>query len=108
MAASDVFCLPSYREGFGLAVVESAACGIPSVASRIYGLTDAVQEGVTGLLHQPKNVSELQACLMRFVEDKDLRVEMGQAARKRANALFNEKRVAGEFVTYLDNLISKI
>ena len=108
MATADVFCLPSYREGFGLVVVEAAACGIPSIASRIYGLTDAVQEGVTGLLHQPGNVSEIQACLVKFVNDKDLRIQMGQAARKRAVALFNEKRVTGELVSFLDNVLKTL
>ena len=108
MTAADVFCAPSYREGFGLVTIEAAACEIPSVVSRVYGLTDAVEEGVTGLLHQPKNVSEIQACLIRFINDKDLRIRMGQAARKRAITLFNEKRVTGEFVKYLDNLIKNI
>ncbi len=49
MAAGDVFCLPSYREGFGSVVLEAAAAGLPSLASRIYGLTDAVVEGETGI-----------------------------------------------------------
>jgi nucleoside-diphosphate-sugar epimerase/glycosyltransferase involved in cell wall biosynthesis len=108
MAAADVFCMPSYREGFGLVVIEAAASGLPSVASHIYGLTDAVQEGVTGLLHQPKNVLEIQKCLTRFITDKNLCVQMGQAARKRAISLFNEKRITGEFVRYLDNLIKSV
>jgi glycosyltransferase involved in cell wall biosynthesis len=108
MAAADIFCLPSYREGLPMTVLQAAACEIPSVASRVYGVTDAVQEGVTGLLHQTKNVSELQACLMKFINDKKLRIQMGQAARKRALTLFNEKRVTGEFVKYLDNLIKNI
>jgi nucleoside-diphosphate-sugar epimerase/glycosyltransferase involved in cell wall biosynthesis len=107
MTVADVLCLPSYREGFGLVVIEAAACGIASVASRIYGLTDAVQDGVTGLLHEPGMVLELQACLMRFVDDKDLQVQMGQAARKRAITLFGEKRVTDELVYYLDGLIKK-
>ena len=108
MAAADIFCLPSYREGLPMTVLEAAACGIPSVASRVYGMTDAVQEGVTGLLHQSKNIPEIQACLMRFINDKKLRIQMGQAARKRAITLFNEKRVTGEFVKYLGNLIKNI
>ena len=45
---------------------------------------------------------------MRFVNDKDLRIQMGQAARKRAVALFDEKRVTGELVSYLDNVLKKL
>jgi nucleoside-diphosphate-sugar epimerase/glycosyltransferase involved in cell wall biosynthesis len=108
MASADVFCLPSYREGFGLVVLEAASCGLPSVASNIYGLTDAVQEGVTGLLHQPKSILEIQTCLMKFVNDKRLCAQMGQAARNRAISLFNEKRVVGEFKSYLDNVIKSV
>ncbi len=50
MAGADIFILPSHREGFGSTVIEAAATGIPAIASRIYGLTDAVQDGETGYL----------------------------------------------------------
>ena len=59
MAAADLFCLPSYREGFGMAAVEAGSCGLPVITSRIYGLTDAVEEGVTGLMHEPGDVNEI-------------------------------------------------
>ena len=63
MQAADLFCLPSYREGFGSSVIEAAACGVPALASRIYGLTDAVIEGKTGWLHTSKDVNDLTKCL---------------------------------------------
>ena len=59
MAAADVFCLPSYREGFGMAIIEAASAGIPSIGTRIYGVTDAIDEGKTGCLYAPRNVDEL-------------------------------------------------
>ena len=45
MQSADLFCLPSYREGFGSSIIEAAACSVPSLASQIYGLTDSVIEG---------------------------------------------------------------
>ena len=50
MATADVFCLPSYREGFGTVIIEAAACGTPSIGSNIYGISDAILDKETGLL----------------------------------------------------------
>ena len=91
MAAADVFCLPSYREGFGSVLIEAAACGVPAVASRIYGVTDAVVEGVTGLLHSPGDVEDIRLCLERMSRDHELRERLGAQARHRAVELFDSK-----------------
>jgi glycosyltransferase involved in cell wall biosynthesis len=88
MAAADVFCLPSYREGFGMSLLEAAACGVPAVASRIYGITDAVQENVTGLLVPPRDADALAEALERIIQDAPLRARLGAAARERAARLF--------------------
>lgn len=93
MAAADIFCLPSYREGFGNSVLEAAAVGIPTVATRIYGLTDAVEDGVTGLLVNPGDSEDLAKNLRLLLEDVSLRHEMGEAARKRALELFSQERI---------------
>ena len=83
MAAGDVLCLPSYREGFGSVVIEAAAAGLPAVASRIYGLVDAVVDGRTGLLHEPGDIADLTACLRQVAASAGLRCALGSAARDR-------------------------
>lgn len=93
MAAADIFCLPSYREGFGSTIIEAAACGLPSVASRIYGLTDAVIHGVTGFLYPPGNIESLLQALVKLVENPTFRNRMGKTARNRAMDLFSQKRM---------------
>lgn len=98
MAAADVFCLPSYREGFGGVVIEAAACAVPAVGSRIYGISDSIVDGRTGLLHAPGDIAALGGQLQRLIEDDALRRRMGQAARERAVQAFPMKRLTSELL----------
>jgi glycosyltransferase involved in cell wall biosynthesis len=93
MAAADVLCLPSYRKGFGSVIIEAAACGCPCIASRVYGVTDAVEENVTGFLHLPGDVEGLRDCLGRVCADPAQARVLGTQACQRAHALFGESRV---------------
>lgn len=101
MAAADLFCLPSYREGFGSVLIEAAAAGVPSVASRIYGITDAVVDGETGLLHEPGNPEDLSRALRNLLRDVPARNTMAEAARLRAVSKFSSRHVEDLFVDYL-------
>lgn len=104
MAAADVFCLPSYREGFGMTIIEAAACGVPAVASRIYGITDAVADGKTGVLFTAGDVSALTQALLTLITDNMLRKQMGDAARERVIKLFSSERITGDMVALYDSL----
>jgi glycosyltransferase involved in cell wall biosynthesis len=104
MAAADIFCLPSYREGFGMTIIEAAACGVPAVASRIYGISDAVADGKTGLLYPAGDVHALTQALLRLSADDELRKQMGDEARGRARAMFLSESIARDMVTLYDSL----
>ena len=107
MAAADVFCLPSYREGFGITLIEAAACGVPAVASRISGIVDAVSDGETGLLYTPANVAELTHALLTLISDYPLCQRMGVLARSRAVSLFAADKITAEVLTFYDTLSEK-
>lgn len=100
MAAADVICLPSYREGFGMVLVEAASVGLPSIASRIHGIQDAVEEGVTGLLHRAGDVEQLCACMARLARDNSLRARFGEAGRARVIRLFHRDQVLDAYRTF--------
>ena len=107
MAAADVLCLPSYREGFGLVVIEAAATGVPAVCSRIYGITDAVEEGKTGLLFPAGDVAALTQALLTLLEDRELRQQMGETARVRALELFPSQRIIEEMLALYEKLLRR-
>jgi glycosyltransferase involved in cell wall biosynthesis len=100
MAAADVLCLPSYREGFGMVIIEAAAVGIPSIASRIYGITDAVVDGETGLLHAPRDIEGIKNCMQTLIDNKPLRFKLGEQARTRAIKDFDSDAITQEWVKF--------
>jgi glycosyltransferase involved in cell wall biosynthesis len=105
MAAADFFCLPSYREGFGTVVIEAAACGLPALASAIYGLTDAVEDGVTGLLHAPGDISAISALLERFCRETAWRQQLGRQAQERALTRFATGTVTAAQMRFVSSLL---
>jgi glycosyltransferase involved in cell wall biosynthesis len=105
IACADIFCLPSYREGFGSVLIEAASAGVPAIASRIYGITDAVVDGETGILHQPKNIEEIKQALLTLSNETNLRVKMSQQATIRAHALFATDIVVAAMHKYYKNLL---
>lgn len=106
MAMSDVLCLPSHREGFGSVIIEAGACAVPSIASRIYGITDAVVDEQTGLLFSAGDEDALEACMIRLAEDPALLNRLGGAARVRATKDFSTETVTQALVNYINEIVS--
>lgn len=102
-AAADVFVLASRRydllvEGFGIAVVEASASGLPVIGSRSGGIPEAVREGVTGVIVEPDDPASLAAAAIRLLEDEALRRRMGHAGRVAVEEYFNWDRVAADLI----------
>ncbi|HNS15217.1 MAG TPA: glycosyltransferase family 4 protein [Syntrophorhabdaceae bacterium] len=107
MAAADVFCMPSYREGFGIVVIEAGAAGVSSIGTRIYGVVDAIEDNVTGYLYGPGNVEELAEKMLKMIDEPSRRTEMGGRARERAIGLFSKEIVADAFLSFYRSLPGK-
>ena len=86
--ASVVVC-PSRREGYGVTAREAMAYGRPVVASAVGGLVDAVEDGVTGLLVQPRDPVMLRVAIERLLGDAELRRRLGESARAVARERFS-------------------
>jgi glycosyltransferase involved in cell wall biosynthesis len=78
------------------------------VASRIYGITDAVEEGQTGLLFEAGNRASLTVALLIFISDNELRHQMGAAARIRAVALYSSDKIACEMISLYTTLSGSV
>ena len=94
-SAADVCVVPSFYESFGLAALESMACGTPVVASRVGGLSTVVQHGSTGYLKSWRCPEAFANSLEMLMSSKSLQHSMGIAARRRAEGMSWEK-VAGQ------------
>jgi glycosyltransferase involved in cell wall biosynthesis len=105
MSAADFLVLPSYREGFGSTIIEAAACGIPAIGTRIYGIIDAIEEGETGLLVEPRNIKQLADAMRKLSVDEELRMKLGIAARMRVVKFFQTKQLNEAIINYFDRLL---
>lgn len=99
MVSSDVFCLPSYREGFGSTIIEAAACGIPAIGSRIYGITDAILDGKTGVLVKKGSIGELAIKMKKLKNDHVYRDQLGRNAKERVLEKFNQHTISGQLIS---------
>lgn len=93
MAACDVLAHPSYREGFSMVIQEAMAMQLAVVTTDIPGPSEVIEEGVTGILVQPRDVESLYEGLKQMLSDRKRMEEMAIAGRKRCEKLFNRQRM---------------
>ena len=102
--AADFLCLPSYREGFGMVTIEAAAVSIPTIGSRIYGISDAIVDNETGLLVELGNIKGWTAALVRLSHSNELREQLGRRAMQMAKDSFESKALIALYTQYFQSL----
>ena len=107
LRAGDVFCLPSHlrSEAFGLSQIEAMACGLPVVSANLdTGVPEVNRDGETGRVVAPGDADALREGLAELIGDPDLRRRLGEAGRRRAQALYSI-RILGENLRRIYNSV---
>lgn len=95
LSAMDVYILPSYREGFGSAVIEAEAMGVPVIVTDIPGPTNAMLRDETGLVVPKKDTAALQTAMETLAADPELCKRFAQAGYRFASEKFEQKTLFG-------------
>ena len=108
LAAMDVYILPSYREGFGSAVVEAEAMGVPVIVTDIPGPTDAMLRDKTGLVVAVKDADALAEAMDTLRNDSALTGSFGAAAREFASGKFEQQKLMAYIVKDRKDLLAGV
>lgn len=89
LSISHLLCLPSYREGFGTVVIEAASMAVPTLGTKITGLSDAVEHNITGKLVNPQDQAALKNAMEELIVNKELCEKIGRNAYIRCREKFD-------------------
>jgi len=101
----DIFAMPSLDEGLPVAIIEAMAEGLPVVATSVGGMPELVEEGLTGFLVPPSDVTALANRLRLLILNPTRANAMGAAGRQRANEHFSVDRMVQQVAGIYDSLI---
>jgi glycosyltransferase involved in cell wall biosynthesis len=105
--AFDLYALASYREGFPRSAMEAAAMGLPVVATDIRGCREVVDHETTGLLVPVRDAPALRGAIARLALDDARRTRLGEAARRKAAADFDQRRVIDRTLAVYEALLTR-
>ena len=102
----DLFVFPTHREGLGRVLLEAASAGKPVVSTRTTGVVDVVLEGITGVLVPPGDAGALAQAVARVLDDRDMAVRMGEAARRLVHEHFDNSVYLNRLGEMLRSLVA--
>jgi len=107
LPAMDVFCLPSLKEGLGLAILEAQAAGVPVVASMVGGIKEIIEDGETGFLVSPGDYVALSGRIKELLESKELIESFTKKALLRLKQNFSVKKMAEQTLRTYKTILDK-
>jgi len=107
LAVSDIFILPSYKEGMPRSIIEAMAMELPVIATNIRGSREEVVDGETGILVPVGDVNALSNAVIKLAKDSKLRKTMGKKGRERAEKYFDESKVIEKQIMMIERLLNE-
>jgi glycosyltransferase involved in cell wall biosynthesis len=104
LSISDLFLLPSVQESFGLAALEAMACEVPVIASRVGGLPEVIDDGVTGFLLPPEDLDGMASRAVALLRDPQAHLEMAAAARAAVRRRFCSDLIVPVYERYYEEI----
>jgi N-acetyl-alpha-D-glucosaminyl L-malate synthase BshA len=101
---ADVFLLPSSSESFGLVALEAMSAEVPVICSNAGGLSEVVEHGFTGFLHDPAHVAGYTASVLKLLTNDPLRRTMGRRGRRVAMERFSAEEMVERYVKVYESL----
>jgi len=103
---ADLLLMPSELESFGLAALEAMACKVPAIATRVGGVPELVDDGVTGLLYKVGDVDGMAQGALSLLSDNSRLEAMRDAARRTAQKRFCASLVVPQYVRYYEKVLA--
>lgn len=107
LAISDVFVLPSHREGLPRSIIEAMGMKLPIIASNIRGCREEVFENENGFLFEKGNSNDLYVAMKKLASNKELREQFSERSRQIAEESFDERKVLAKQIDLFDYLTEK-
>jgi glycosyltransferase involved in cell wall biosynthesis len=104
---ASIFCLPSYAEGFPMAVLEAWAYGIPVITTLVGGLPDIVIDGGNALVIKPGDLMGISIATEKLIGDESLRKRLSEESLKLSKTMFSLKDITGQLDTIYTKLLNK-
>jgi len=104
---ADLMLMPSEMESFGLAALEAMACSVPTIATRVGGVHELIDDGVTGLLFPLGDVEAMAAAAIALLNDQPRLTTMSAAARKTASDRFCASRIIPLYEDYYERVLTR-
>jgi L-malate glycosyltransferase len=104
---ADLLLMPSELESFGLAALEAMACKVPSIATRVGGVPELIDDGITGLLYSVGDVDAMAAGAVSLLKDRPRLEAMRDAGRKTAQLRFCASLVVPHYVRYYEQVLGQ-